>query len=154
MKRIVSIVCLLLILVACGHDNDRPGKGPKPTDTETPSTGGEDTEIDYDFSPELEDATSRIESEALTLRYGDAGILVSQGNGVDYELRDISTGHYASFKAAGEIGMGSLSDSELEIDGAAVAISKASIEYVDNRGVWIHITTLRNEHIVLVVTDL
>lgn len=145
---------MLLMLVACGRDDDSPGKGQRPTDTETPSTGGEDAETEYDFSPELEDATSRIESETLTLRYGDVGILVSQGNGTDYELRDISTGHYASFKASGEIGIGNLSDSELEINGAIVAISEASIEYADNRGVWIHITTLRNEHIVFVVTDL
>lgn len=148
------MVCLLMMLVACGHDNDNPGNGPRPINPETPLPGDDDTDADYDFSSELDDATSRIESEALTLRYGDAGIMVSQGAGIAYEFRDISNGHYATFKASGNVSQGNIYNAELEIDGASVAISVACIEHIDNRGIWIHITTLRGEHIVLVATDL
>lgn len=152
MKRLVCILCVFLVFVSCSHDDDSPGKGLRPTDTETSTPEeGEDADVDYDFSPELEDATPRIESEALTLTYGDVGILVSSGAGLDFELRDISTGHYATLKASGDMEVGMMADAALEIDGSVVAVDEACIEHVDSRCAWIHVVTKRDEHIVLVV---
>lgn len=159
MIRLVFILVALVALMSCGHDDDPRKGGSRHDDTETPSNGNDDESSDeeeYDFTVELDDATSRIESDELTLRYGDAGVMVSmKSTGIEYELRDISTGHYALFKALGDIEEDRrLSNPALEIDGADIALASACVEQVDSRGVWIHIVTLRDEHIVVVVTDL
>lgn len=153
MKRLVYIFVALIALSSCGDDNDGSGRGVRPPSEEpqTPATPSEE----YNFDEELSDATSRIESVGLTLRYGEPGVMVSADDGINYELRDISTGHYALLTADGEPKEGRMTNASLEIDGSKIVLSDARIEQVNAQGVWVHLTTSRdNEHIVVVVTDM
>lgn len=151
MKRFVYILVAVIVFASCGHEDDSHGRDVRP-----PENSGIDTPSDkYDFSEALKDATSRIESTMLTLRYGEPGVMVSVDNGINYEFRDISTGHYAVLTADGEVEEGEMKNALLEVDGGNVVLSNACIEQVNSQGVWIHLTTSRDsEHIVIVVTDI
>lgn len=114
----------------------------------------ESPEDEYDFSAELQNATSRYVSTALSLTYEDVGTLFSIENGNCISIMNIDNGDNVNFSFDGNVAEGILNAPKLKINGNVIEISQAKIEQLNSSGMWIHITTNANEHITLVVTDL
>ena len=110
-------------------------------------------EEDYDFSAELQDATSRYVSSELEIIYG-VGVLFSVENGNNVSILNLDTGDNINFRFEGNIAMGVLSNPQLKVQGNVIELTQAKVEQLNASGMWIHITTATNEHITLVVTDL
>lgn len=110
-------------------------------------------EEDYDFSAELQDATSRYVSSELEITYG-VGVLFSVENGNNVSILNLDTGDNVNFRFEGNIAMGVLSNPQLKVQGNVIELTQANVEQLNASGMWIHITTATNEHITLVVTDL
>ena len=110
-------------------------------------------EEDYDFSAELQDATSRYVSSELEIIYG-VGVLFSVENGNNVSILNLDTGDNVNFRFEGNIAMGVLSNPQLKVQGNVIELTQAKVEQLNASGMWIHITTATNEHITLVVTDL
>ena len=110
-------------------------------------------EEDYDFSAELQDATSRYVSSELEITYG-VGVLFSVENGNNVSILNLDTGDNINFRFEGNIAMGVLSNPQLKVQGNVIELTQAKVEQLNASGMWIHITTATNEHITLVVTDL
>ena len=110
-------------------------------------------EEDYDFSAELQDATSRYVSTELEIIYG-VGVLFSVENGNNVSILNLDTGDNVNFRFEGNIAMGVLSNPQLKVQGNVIELTQAKVEQLNASGMWIHITTATNEHITLVVTDL
>ena len=110
-------------------------------------------EEDYDFSAELQDATSRYVSTELEIIYG-VGVLFSVENGNNVSILNLDTGDNINFRFEGNIAMGVLSNPQLKVQGNVIELTQAKVEQLNASGMWIHITTATNEHITLVVTDL
>lgn len=113
----------------------------------------EEPEEDYDFSAELQDATSRYVSTELEIIYG-VGVLFSVENGNNVSILNLDTGDNVNFRFEGNIAMGVLSNPQLKVQGNVIELTQAKVEQLNASGMWIHITTATNEHITLVVTDL
>ena len=110
-------------------------------------------EEDYDFSAELQDATSRYVSSELEIIYG-VGVLFSVENGNNVSILNLDTGDNINFRFDGNVAMGVLSNPQLKVQGNVIELTQAKVEQLNASGMWIHITTATNEHITLVVTDL
>ena len=110
-------------------------------------------EDEYDFSAELQDATSRYVSSELEITYG-VGVLFSVENGNNVSILNLDTGDNINFRFEGNIAMGVLSNPQLKVQGNVIELTQAKVEQLNASGMWIHITTATNEHITLVVTDL
>ena len=110
-------------------------------------------EEDYDFSAELQDATSRYVSTELEITYG-VGVLFSVENGNNVSILNLDTGDNVNFRFDGNVAMGVLSNPQLKVQGNVIELTQAKVEQLYASGMWIHITTATNEHITLVVTDL
>ena len=110
-------------------------------------------EEDYDFSAELQDATSRYVSSELEIIYG-VGVLFSVENGNNVSILNLDTRDNINFRFEGNIAMGVLSNPQLKVQGNVIELTQAKVEQLNASGMWIHITTATNEHITLVVTDL
>lgn len=110
-------------------------------------------EEDYDFSAELQDATSRYVSSELEITYG-VGVLFSVENGNNVSILNLDTGDNINFRFDGNVAMGVLSNPQLKVQGNVIELTQAKVEQLYASGMWIHITTATNEHITLVVTDL
>lgn len=135
---------LLLAITGCKGDGSEPGEQPhRPPEVENCC----------DFERELDDNVPRIEAKSLSLRYGDAGVMVSgtTDGSIDYEIRDIGNGHFMTFQADNLIGEGTLENPALRIDDADVALTSASLKKVDGDTRWFHLVTIADEHIVIVV---
>ena len=110
-------------------------------------------EEDYDFSAELQDATSRYVSTELEIIYG-VGVLFSVENGNNVSILNLDTRDNINFRFEGNIAMGVLSNPQLKVQGNVIELTQAKVEQLNASGMWIHITTATNEHITLVVADL
>lgn len=110
-------------------------------------------EEDYDFSAELQDATSRYVSSELEITYG-VGVLFSVENGNNVSILNLDTGDNINFRFDGNVAKGVLSNPQLKVQGNVIELTQAKVEQLNASGMWIHITTATNEHITLVVTDL
>lgn len=110
-------------------------------------------EEDYDFSAELQDATSRYVSSEMEITYG-VGVLFSVENGNNVSILNLDTGDNINFRFDGNVAMGVLSNPQLKVQGNVIELTQAKVEQLNASGMWIHITTATNEHITLVVTDL
>ena len=110
-------------------------------------------EEDYDFSAELQDATSRYVSSELEIIYG-VGVLFSVENGNNVSILNLDTGDNINFRFDGNVAMGVLSNPQLKVQGNVIELTQAKVEQLNASGMWIHIATATNEHITLVVTDL
>lgn len=113
----------------------------------------EPEEEEYDFSAELQDATSRYISSELKITYG-VGVLFSVENGNKISIRHLDNGDFVNFGFNGNVALGVLDNPQLSVNSSAVEIAEAEIKQLNVSGMWIHITTATNEHITLVVTDL
>ncbi|MBR6639756.1 MAG: hypothetical protein IKL35_05260 [Muribaculaceae bacterium] len=113
----------------------------------------EEPEKEYDFSAELQDATSRYVSSELTITYG-VGVLFSVENGNNISILDFDTGDNVDFRFEGNVAKGDLSNPQLKVNDNSIEITQAKVEQLNATGMWIHITTATNEHITLVITDL
>ena len=110
-------------------------------------------EEDYDFSAELQDATSRYVSTELEIIYG-VGVVFSVENGNNVSILNLDTGDNINFRFEGNIAMGVLSNPQLKVQGNVIELTQAKVEQLNATGMWIHITTATNEHVILVVSDL
>lgn len=113
----------------------------------------EEPEKEYDFSSELQDATSRYVSSELVITYG-VGILFSVEYGNNVSILNLDTGDNVNFRFDGNVAMDILSNPQLKVNDSLIELTQAKVEQLNATGMWIHITTTTNEHITLVVTDL
>lgn len=113
----------------------------------------EEPENEYDFSVELQDATSRYVSSELAITYG-VGVFFSVENGNNVSILNLDTGDNVNFRFDGNVAMGVLSNPQLKVNDRIIELTQAKVEQLNATGMWIHITTSNNEHITLVITDL
>ena len=110
-------------------------------------------EEEYDFLAELQDATSRYVSTELKITYG-VGVLFLVENGNNISILDLDTGDNVNFSFDGDVALGVLNNPQLKVQDNDIEIMQAEIKQLNASGMWIHITTATNEHIILVVSDL
>ncbi len=110
-------------------------------------------EDDYDFSAELQDATSRYVSSELALRYDDIGVAFMVENGNKITIQHLDNGEIVNFRFDGNVALGVLNNPQLSVNSNVVEIKHAEIKQLNASGMWILITTISNEHITIVLTD-
>ncbi|MBQ9073062.1 MAG: hypothetical protein IJY30_01155 [Muribaculaceae bacterium] len=108
----------------------------------------------YSFEPELCNSETRYVSKEITMYYNTGGIIVSVKKDNDISFLNLDNGQSVNFKFDGQPAIGQLQNPVLTINRQNINIANASIEQLNDDGLWIHITTDDNEHIPLVITAL
>lgn len=136
---ILTALALALACGACSHDDEPERSGQLPTqavDSDTP----------YDFSPQLADATLRIEAldGSLSLRYDRPGVMLVERPGGEVMMVDIATDIDASL-AVGP------SDTTLTVRHRSVDPLFVRLEHADATTAWYHILSVDSVRYVAVV---
>lgn len=110
----------------------------------------------HDFDKELHDQRCRFVSPSLSLYYDIPGTIFSISNGRIIEVRNLSTGDYATFDmGTNSPSQGQLENTSLTINGTAIALKSATLEQLAPDGsMWLNLLDENNNRIIIVVTDL
>lgn len=149
--RILLYVCMLAVLVgSCSKDEVmRDGSHGSPDPTNPLPDNRYDVPDD-----EIADATPRMSSDAMSLRFGDVGVMVLSGDDpvCDFELRNIDTGHYLRLSSDGAQGTG-LINPTIEIDGELLQLAGHAVARHESSVWWIVAETLSGDSLLIVVSD-
>lgn len=109
---------------------------------------------DYSYEKELQDATSRYVSSEFALKYDDIGVVFMVENGNKITIQHLDNGDIVNFEFDGNVALGVLNNPQLSVNNNVVEIKQAEIKQLNDLGMWILITTISNEHITIVLTDI
>lgn len=144
MKYLPLIVLSLAIVgSACSHDDE-----PDRTGSLTPPAADESFDASYDFTPELADATPRIEATdgSVSLRYDRPGVMLVERPGVDVRFIDIATDIDASLAFAP-------GDTSLTVRSRRVEPIFIRREHAAPGAFWYHILSTDSVRYVVVVPE-
>lgn len=143
LSRTVHILILAIILAGCSSTPE-PKRGQLPgSDDDTPDTT-------YDFTPELQDKSTRFTSPDLTIRYADGGVIATLDNtSSTLSLIDLTTNHRVDLTIP-ELHEGTV-NATLAIDSSVrTDVSGITVERLTSDAIWISITHADDSHSVLV----
>lgn len=123
------------------------GNGGNSTDNPEPDNDS------YSYDEELYDAVSRYVSADMVLRYDHPGIVFARENNRFMAL-NLDTDDIVCFTCDGDVVVGALTNPHLTVNDVAIDISEASVEQINEVGIWFHILATTGEHIVFVVADI
>lgn len=151
MRFALYVVMGLSLLTACSKDETRRDGSHGSTDPSNPLP-----DDSYSLSAdELANDRPRIVSEALSLEYGNPGVMAISGDesSRDFEIRSVDNGHFARLRSDGAVGGGIL-NAALEIDNAPVELAGVAVAKQDGDTRWVVLETLAGEHIIMVISDM
>lgn len=123
---------------------------PEPKRGQLPGSDDDTTGNTYDFTPELQDKSTRFTSPELTIRYTEGGVIATLDNTAStLSLIDLTTNHRVDLTITelheGPVNATLAIDSKVRTD-----ISGITVERLTADAIWISITHADANHSVLV----